>query len=176
LLINGAAAGVGTFAVQIAKHWGAHVTGVCSTRNVELVHSIGADTVIDYTHDDFTRSGARFDAVFDLVGNRSLSDMLRALEPNGVLVGCSGGGPDRSSFELLAAMLGNAAARPFISQRIAGLLAKINTEDLEYLAALVDAGYLKPVIDRAFSLNETAAAIRYVEQCHARGKVVVSIS
>jgi len=176
VLINGAAGGVGSFAVQIAKHMGASVTGVCSTRNVDLVRSMGADAVIDYTRDDFTRSGAHFDVVFDLVGNRSLSDMRRALEPHGVLVGCGGGGPDRGSFELLAAMLGNVAAGPFISQRIAGLLAKINAEDLEYLAALFDAGYLRPVIDRTFPLAETAAAIRYVEQCHARGKVVVSVS
>ncbi len=176
VLINGAAGGVGTFAVQIAKQMGASVTGVCSTRNVDLVRSIGADTVIDYTREDFTQSGLRCDAIFDLVGNRSLSDMRRALEPHGVLVGCGGGGPDRSSFKLLAAMLGNAAAGPFISQRIAGLLAKINADDLEYLTALVDTGYVKPVIDRIFPLAETAAAIRYVEQCHARGKVILTIA
>jgi NADPH:quinone reductase-like Zn-dependent oxidoreductase len=176
ILINGAAGGVGTFAVQIAKQMGANVTGVCSTRNVDLVRSIGADAVIDYTREDFTQAGRRYDAVFDLIGNRPLSEVRRPLERRGVFVGCGGGGPDRSSFQLLAAMLGQAAVGPFVSQRITGLLAKIKDEDLEHLAALADAGHIKPVVDRTFPLAETPAAIRYVEQCHARGKVVVSIT
>jgi NADPH:quinone reductase-like Zn-dependent oxidoreductase len=176
ILINGAAGGVGTFAVQIAKHMGANVTGVCSTRNVALVRSLGADSAIDYTREDFTQSDRRYDVVFDLVGNRSLSDLRRALQPHGVLVPCGGGGPDRGSFQLLGSMLGQATVGRFISQRIKGILAKINAEDLEHLAALVEAGYVKPVFDRTFSLAETAAAIRYVEQCHARGKVVLSIA
>src|SRR5439155_15982258 len=107
MLINGAAGGVGTFAVQIAKYMGTDVTGVCSTRNVDLIRSIGADKVIDYSREDFTLC-RRFDAIFDLVGNRSLSDLRRALEPRGVLVPCGGGGPDRGSFQLIAAMLGQA--------------------------------------------------------------------
>ena len=175
ILINGAAGGVGTFAVQIAKHMGANVTGVCSTRNVDLLHSLGADNVIDYTRDDFTRSRQRYDAIFDLVGNRSLSDIRRALQPKGVFVPCGGGGPDRSTLQLLAPMLGHAIVVKFISQRIAGILAKVNAEDLQHLAALAELGHVKPVVDRAFPLAETANAIRYVEQCHARGKVVLSI-
>ena len=176
ILINGAAGGVGTFAVQIARHMGAVVTGVCSTRNIELVRSIGAHWVIDYTHEDFTHSGFHYDAILDLVGNHSLADLRRTLLPHGVLVPCGGGGPDRSSIALLASMLGQAVAARFVSQRIAGIFAKINADDLEHLAALVEAGYVAPVLDRTFMLNETPNAIRYVEQCHARGKVIIFIS
>jgi NADPH:quinone reductase-like Zn-dependent oxidoreductase len=176
VLINGAAGGVGTFAVQIAKHMGASVTGVCSTRNVELVRSLGAHAVIDYTQDDFTRSRRSYDAIFDLVGNHALSDLRRALHPRGVFVGCGGGGPDRTSLQLLAPMLGHAIVAPFIPQRIAGILAKISVGDLEHLAAFVEAGHVRPVVDRTFPLTETAAAIRYVEQCHARGKVILNIA
>lgn len=176
ILINGAAGGVGTFAVQIARHMGAVVTAVCSTRNVDLVRSIGAHWVIDYTHEDFTHSGFHYDAILDLVGNHSLSDLLRTLLPYGVLVPCGGGSPDRSSIALLASMLGHAVAARFVSQRIAGIFAKINADDLEYLAALVEAGYLTPVLDRSFTLSETPRAIHYVEQCHSRGKVIIVIS
>jgi NADPH:quinone reductase-like Zn-dependent oxidoreductase len=176
LLVNGAAGGVGTFAVQIAKQMGAHVTGVCSTRNVDLVRSLGADDIIDYTREDFTQSGCRYDAIFDLVGNRSLSDLRRVLEPRGVLVPCGGGGPERTSFEILAPMLGQFVAAYFIPQRIAGLLAKVNTQDLQHVAALVEAGSINPFLDRIYPLAETANAIRYVEQGHARGKVVIAIS
>ena len=176
ILINGAAGGVGTFAVQIAKRMGARVTGVCSTRNVDLVRSLGADAVIDYTYEDFTRSGRRYDAIFDLVGNHSLSDIRRALEPHGVLVPCAGGSPERTSFEILAPTLGHFVAAFFIPQRIAGLLAKVNTDDLRNIATLVEAGSINPVLDRTFPLAETANAIRYVEQCHARGKVVIAIA
>lgn len=176
ILINGAAGGVGTFAVQIARHLGAAVTGVCSTRNLELVRSIGADALVDYTHEDFTRSGIRYHAIFDLIGNRSLSDLRRVLMPGGVLVPCGGGGPDRSSVELLASMLGHAVVAPFISNRIAGVFAKINAGDLGQLAALVDRRHLKPVLDRTFALTQIAEAIRYVEQCHAHGKVIIAVA
>lgn len=176
ILINGAAGGVGTFAVQIAKHMGATVTGVCSTRNVDLVRSIGADAVVDYTLDNFTSSGPRYDVVFDLIGNHSLYDVRRALKPRGVLVPCGGGGPDRSSIQLLASMLGHTLAAPFISQRIAGILAKINANDLEHLASLVEAGFVTPVLDRTFTLTETPEAIRYIEQSHARGKVILKVT
>lgn len=176
VLVNGAAGGVGTFAVQIAKHIGAIVTGVCSTRNVEFVRSIGADAVVDYTHDDFAKSGTRYDAIFDLVGNRPLSDLRRALLPHGVLVPCGGGGPGRSSLQLFARMLSPVVIAPFISQRITGIFAQINADDLEQLAALVEAGYIKPVLDRTFTLAEIPEAIHYVEQCHARGKVVIEVS
>jgi NADPH:quinone reductase-like Zn-dependent oxidoreductase len=139
------------------------------------VRSIGADAIIDYTRDDFTKSGQRYDAIFDLVGNRLLSDSRHALEPRGVLVPCGGGGPERTSLQLLAPMLGHAVIAPFISQRITGILAKMNVDDLEQLGALVEAGHVKPVLDRTFPLAETANAIRYVEQGHARGKVIISI-
>jgi NADPH:quinone reductase-like Zn-dependent oxidoreductase len=176
ILINGAAGGVGTFAVQIAKHMGANVTGVCSTRNVEMVRSIGADAIIDYTRDDFTKSVNRYDIIFDLVGNRSLSDLRRALQPRGVLVPCGGGGPERTSFQMLAPTIGHLLIAPLISQRITGILAKINAEDLAHLAALVEAGGINPVLDSTFPLAETANAIRHLEQGHARGKVILSVT
>jgi NADPH:quinone reductase-like Zn-dependent oxidoreductase len=176
VLINGAAGGVGTFAVQIAKSFGAHVTGVCSTRNLELVRSIGADDVIDYTREDFTRSSQSYDVVFDLVGNHPLSALRRALHPKGIYVGCGGGGPDKSSADLLSNMLGRLLISPFVSQKITGVFAKINSADLDLLGALVASGKIAPVLDQSFALPETAAAIRYVEQCHARGKVTVTVS
>lgn len=176
ILINGAAGGVGTFAVQLAKHFGAKVTAVCSTRNVELIHSIGADSVIDYTRDDFTRQQVRYDVLFDLVGTRSLSDLRRALQPRGIFVGCGGGGPDRSGLALLAGMLGRAAASPFVSQKLTGVLAKITPPDLDALAELVQSGAICPVIDRTYPLSQTADAMRYVETCHARGKVLIAVA
>lgn len=176
VLINGAAGGVGTFAVQIAKSFGAHVTGVCSTRNVELLHSIGADSVIDYSREDFTQSGPQYDLLFDLVGNRSLSEMRHALRPRGTFVGCGGGSPDRGSAGLLASMLLQPAVALFVSQKLTGIFAKVNRNDLEILSQLVDSGKLKPVLDRSYSLSETPDAIRYVEQCHTRGKVTISVA
>lgn len=176
VLINGAAGGVGTFAVQIAKFLGAHVTGVCSTRNLELVRSIGADSVIDYTRENFTHSGQTWDVLFDLVGNHSLSELRRALYPRGIYVGCAGGGPERSSADLLGMMLQRTLIAPFVSQKLTGVFAKINTADLEALRELAASGKIKPVLDQSFSLPETAAAIRYIEQCHARGKVTIVVS
>jgi NADPH:quinone reductase-like Zn-dependent oxidoreductase len=176
VLINGAAGGVGTFAVQLAKQFGAHVTGVCSARNLEMVQSIGADRAIDYTRDDFTNSGQTWDVLFDLVGNRSLSELRRALHPGGIYVGCGGGGPDRSSSELLGMMLQRPLVAPFVSQKLTGVFAKMNPDDLDQLAALAAAGKITPVLDQSFTLAETAAAIRYVEQGHARGKVTIDIS
>jgi NADPH:quinone reductase-like Zn-dependent oxidoreductase len=175
VLINGAAGGVGTFAVQIAKSFGAHVTGVCSTRNFELVRSIGADEVIDYTREDFTQASRRYDLLFDLVGNHPLSACLRVLHPKGTYIGCGGGGPDRSSIELLGGMLQSVVTAPFVSQKIQGLLARVNTADLTFLADLMRDGKITPVLDRSYALSETAAAVRYVEQCHARGKVAIAI-
>src|ERR1035437_1088418 len=136
VLINGAAGGVGTFAVQIAKSLGARVTGVCSTRNVELLRSIGADEVIDYTREDFARSAQHYDLLLDLVGNRSLADCLRAVQPRGTYISCGGGGPDRSTMDLLARLLQNAVRSRFARQKMPGLLAKINREDLAILADL----------------------------------------
>jgi NADPH:quinone reductase-like Zn-dependent oxidoreductase len=176
VLINGAAGGVGTFAVQIAKALGANVTGVCSTRNREMVLSLGADRVIDYTHEDFTRIPASFDVIFDLVGNHSLSAMRHALTPRGALVGCGGGGPDEPSGKLLAGMLGQAVAARFSRQKLTGVFAKVNTDDLNVLARMLASGAVKPVLDRSYPLRETADAIRYVEGCHARGKVTISVA
>ena len=168
VLVNGAAGGVGTFAVQIAKAMGAHVTGVCSTRNVELVRSLGADAVVDYTTDDFARSGGRYDVIVDLVGNRSTADLRRALMPKGtaVLIGGSG-----KLHELLAPLV----VGRFGSQRLVTFVAKINKDDLTALGELAEAGTLTPVIDRTYPLEEAAEAIRYLETGHARGKVVVTM-
>jgi NADPH:quinone reductase-like Zn-dependent oxidoreductase len=176
VLINGAAGGVGTFAVQIAKSFGARVAGVSSTRNVELLRSIGADEVIDYTREDFARSGQHYDLFFDLVGNRSLTDCLRAVQPRGTYISCGGGGPDRSTMNLLAALLQHAVRSCFAKQKMPGLLAKINREDLAFLADLVQTGRVIPVVDRTYSLPEVAEAIRHVESGHARGKVVISVA
>ncbi len=176
VLINGAAGGVGTFAVQIAKILGAEVTGVCSTQNVELVGSIGADYTIDYTREDFTRSLEHYDVIFDLVGNRKLKDLRRVLRPKGVYVGCGGGGPDRPSGEVLQGMLAAMLTGPFVSQKLTSVLAKVNGDDLARLGAWVAEGKLRPVLDRSYALAETAEAIRYVETCHARGKVTIAVA
>lgn len=176
VLINGAAGGVGTFAVQIAKSLGARVTAVCSTRNIDLVRSIGADNVIDYTRENFVQAAERYDLLFDLVGNHPLSASLRVLHPKGTYIGCGGGGPDRPTTDLLAGMLQALVMAPFISQKMPGLFANVNTPDLAFLANLMREGKIVPVIDRTYPLSETAAAVAYVEQCHARGKVVLTIS
>ena len=176
VLINGAAGGVGTFAVQIAKILGAEVTGVCSTHNVDLVRSLGADHAIDYTREDFTRSLDRYDVIFDLVGNRPLKDLRRVLRAKGVYVGCGGGGPDRGGGEVLRGMLALMLAGPFVSQKLTSVLAKINSKDLGQLAGWVQAGKLAPVLDRSYMLREVPEAIRYVETCHARGKVTIAVA
>jgi NADPH:quinone reductase-like Zn-dependent oxidoreductase len=176
VLINGAAGGVGIFAVQIAKSLGTRVTGVCSTRNVELLRSIGADEVIDYTREDFARSTQRYDLLFDLVGNRSLTDYLCAVQPRGTYISCGGGGPDRSTVDLLARLLQDAIRSRFVSQKMPGLLAKINREDLAILADLVQRGTVIPIVDRTYSLHETAEAVRHVESGHVRGKVVIAVA
>lgn len=168
VLINGAAGGVGTFAVQIAKAMGARVTGVCSTRNVELVRSLGADEVVDYTTDDFASTGVRYDLVIDLVGNRSTADLRRALTPKGTAILIGGNGK-------LHEMLAPLVVGRFVSQRIVTFIAKINKDDLVALGELAEAGKLTPVIDRTYPLEEAAEAIRYLETGHVRGKVVVTI-
>ncbi|HEY1581318.1 MAG TPA: NAD(P)-dependent alcohol dehydrogenase [Terracidiphilus sp.] len=175
VLINGASGGVGVFAVQIAKWFGARVTGVCSERNLDLVRSVGADQVIDYTHEDFTAAGERYDVIFDLVGNRKLSDLRRVLKQKGVFIGCGGGGPETPGGRLLAGMLEQLIAGLFTKQKLVGVLAKRSKADLEVLSALLASGNLKPVIDRHFGLAEVPEAIRYVEQGHVRGKVVVQL-
>lgn len=172
VLINGAAGGVGTFAVQIAKSFGAEVTGVCSTRNLELVRSLGADWVIDYTQQDFTRGGERYDLLLDNVGNRSLSDCRRALNPKGICVIV--GAPKNPGMFLARAVTGPLLSW-FIGQKFAMFIAKVKREDLTTLGELVAAGKVTPVIDRRYTLSEVPEAIRYLEEGHARGKVVISV-
>lgn len=175
VLINGAAGGVGTFAVQIAKWKGARVSGVCSTQNVEPVRSIGAERVIDYTKEDFAAASERYDVILDLVGNRPLADFRKVLKADGVFIGCGGGGPETPTGELLVGMLKQMIAGWFTKQRLVGVLAKRNRADLEVLRELLANGLIKSVIDRTYSLAEVPEAIRYVECGHARGKVVITI-
>jgi NADPH:quinone reductase-like Zn-dependent oxidoreductase len=173
VLVNGASGGVGTFAVQIAKALGADVTGVCSSRNVELVRSIGADRVVDYTKEDFTKSGERYDLILDNVGNRSLSECRRALKPTGRYV-MVGGPPGRWIDPLPRAGSAFLLSR-FVSQELLFFVAKLNPQDLATLGELVQAGKVRPVIDRRYALRDAPSAIRYLEEGHARGKVVISL-
>ena len=172
ILIVGAAGGIGAFAVQLAKAFGADVTGVQSTAVLDLVRSLGADRVIDYTKEDFTTGEACYDAIFDNVCNRALSDVLRVLKPGGTLVPNSGGTPDKGFSMLgLARML---ASRPFIRQKIKLFGTKPNRADLEVLAGLIQAGDVTPVIDRCYPLAAAAEAFRHLESGHAHGKIVVT--
>jgi NADPH:quinone reductase-like Zn-dependent oxidoreductase len=175
VLINGAAGGVGTFAVQIAKWQGARVSGVCSVRNAEMARSIGADQVIDYTREDFATSTERYDVIFDLVGNRALADFRKVLKADGVFIGCGGGGPEKPAGELLLGMLRQMVAGWFAKQKIVGFIARRSKADLEILRELLAKGVIKPVIDRSYSLAEVPEAIRYLEEGHARGKVVIQV-
>lgn len=174
VLINGAAGGVGTFAVQIAKSLGAEVTGVCSTKNVEMVRSIGADHVIDYTQENFTQGGKRYDLVFDTVGNHSLSDRRRVLGPKGTLV-IVGGAPDGNWLGPLVPFLTALVMSPFVSQTLAPLLASERKEDLIIMQGLLEARKVIPVIDRTYPLSKVPEAIGYLEEGHARGKVVITV-
>jgi len=178
VLINGASGGVGTFAVQIAKALGAEVTGVCRTRNLEMVRSIGADQVIDYTKEDFTRSGQRYHLLFDNICNHSFSERRRILNPNGICVMAGVGGAGASGSQIMGVLLGelNAyAGSKFVSQKFSTFLAALNQKDLTALSDLMQAGKITPVIDRTYKLNEIADALRYLEQGHARGKVVIKL-
>lgn len=168
VLINGASGGVGTFAVQVAKSFGAEVTGVCSTRNMELVRSIGADQVIDYTQEDFTRSGHRYDLILDNVANRTFSDLRRALTPQGMIIPNSGHGGMGYVFKAyILSMFMRRQGRPFITS--------VNNKDLVILKELIESAKLTPVIDRMYSLSETPEAFLHLEQSHARGKVVITV-
>jgi NADPH:quinone reductase-like Zn-dependent oxidoreductase len=173
VLINGAAGGVGTFAVQIAKAFGADVTGVCSTGNVEMVRSIGADRVVDYTQEDFTRGGRRYDVILDNAGNHSLAACRRVLSPTGTYVAV--GGPWRGYVALLAHLITASVWSRFSNRKLRTLLAKGSTEDLATLRDLIEAGKVTPVIDRRYELSEVPQAIHYLEQGHARGKVVITV-
>jgi NADPH:quinone reductase-like Zn-dependent oxidoreductase len=175
VLINGAAGGVGTFAVQIAKSFGADVTGVCSTNNVEMVRSIGATHVIDYTQEDFTKNGQRYDLVFDCIGNHSLSASTRVLNRNGIYlpVGASAG---RWMLGPLASSIAALVLSRFVSQKLViFFLAKSSKEDLIIMRELMESKKVTPVIDRRYSLSEVPEAIRYLEAGHARGKVVITL-
>jgi NADPH:quinone reductase-like Zn-dependent oxidoreductase len=174
VLVNGAAGGVGTFAVQIAKSFGAEVTGVCSTRNVELVRSIGADHVVDYTREDFTRDGRRYDLILDAVANRSLRALRRALTPDGV-VAVAGAAHGRSGGRPVLFVVRAVLTKRFRSQTIAPYLTRRSREDLLFVRELIEAGKVTPVIDRSYPLTSVAEAIRYLETGRARGKVVVTV-
>ncbi len=174
VLINGASGGVGTFAVQIARNMGAEVTGVCGTRNIDMVRAIGADHVIDYTHEDFTRGAVRYDLIIDNVGTHSISDYRRVLTPEGILVMV--GGPSEGSWiGPLSGSLKAMIVAPFVRQKLIFMLAEINKETLESLRGMMAAGKLVPVIDRRYPLAETGAALSYLLQGHARGKVVITV-
>ncbi len=168
VLINGAAGGVGTFAVQIAKALGAEVTGVCSSRNVEMVRSIGADHAVDYTQEDFTRNGRRYDLILDNVGNRSFSDMRRTLTPQGVIIPNSGHGG-------MSYVVKSMLRSPFIRQQGSMFMTKTNREDLTMLRELMEAGKMTPVIDRTYPFHKIPEAMGYAAEGHARGKVVITV-
>ncbi|MEY2568617.1 MAG: hypothetical protein QOE35_3146 [Actinomycetota bacterium] len=174
VLIVGASGGVGTFAVQIAKALGAEVTGVCSTAKVDLVRSIGADHVVDYTHEDFTKGDIRYDAIVDIGGNTRVSDLRRILTPRGRLVIAGGetdgrwlGGFDRQVRAMLLS--------PFVSQKLGTFVASENGADLQALRELIEAGKVTPAVERAYPLRSTVEAVRHVQDGHARGKVVIAV-
>lgn len=176
VLINGASGGVGTYAVQIAKSFGAEVTGVCSGRNADMVRALGADHVIDYTKEDFTKGSQRYDIILDNVGTQPLLGFRRALKPDGICVLIGGGGPDEGrwigpvSRPIKALLLA-----PFVSQKFVMLMADMNKKDLVVLGELLQSGKVTPVIDRRYELSQVAEAIRYLEEGHARGKVVIKL-
>jgi NADPH:quinone reductase-like Zn-dependent oxidoreductase len=173
VVVIGASGGVGSFAVQLAKAFGAEVTGVCSTKSLDLVRSIGADHVIDYTQEDFTRTGQRYDLILEMAGNRSLTDLRRALTPKGtlVLVGGSGGRWFMGTGRTLRAVV----TSPFVGQRLRSFLSKPKRADLVVLKELIEAGKLTPVIDRTFPLNAAPEAIRYVGERSTQGKTVITV-
>jgi len=173
VLINGASGGVGTFAVQIAKSMGAEVTGVCSGRNAEMVKSIGADHVIDYKREDYTKGAQRYDLIIDNVGNHSVPKNRGVLKPDGKLVIV--GGPGGNWFGPLLRPIGAMLLSPFVNQELSMMMARGSSEDLEVLRGLIEAGKVTSVIDRHYSLDQVAEAIRYSEQGHARGKIVIDL-
>lgn len=177
VLVNGASGGVGTFAVQIAKAFGAEVTAVCSSRNVDQARSMGADHVIDYTKEDFTQGERRYDLIFDNVGNHTIAERRRILSPNGicVLAGMGSAGKHEGQWARLGGSLKAFFVSPFISQKFKFYIAKTLQADLTVLRDLMEHGKLTPVIDRQYPMNEAAEALRYLEEGHARGKIVVKI-
>jgi len=176
VLINGASGGVGTFAVQIAKSFGADVTGVCSTRNLDMVRSLGADHVIDYTKEDFTKSGQRYDVMLDNVPNHSLSECRGVLTLEGKYVMIGGGGPnDNRWIGPFGRLIQTLVISPFVSQKMGMMMAELKKSDLAILGDMMQSGKVKPVIDRTYKLSELPEAIRYLEEGHARGKVVITV-
>lgn len=177
VLINGASGGVGTFAVQIAKSYGADVTGVCSTRNLEMVRSIGADHVIDYTKEDFTNGAQRYDLIFDLIGNHSFAERRRVLSPNGICVmaGVGGAGWHDGMGMRLAGELNAYVRSRFVREKFVAYIAEFNKADMTILADLMQSGKMTPVIDKTYKLSDVSAALHYLEQGHARGKVVITV-
>jgi NADPH:quinone reductase-like Zn-dependent oxidoreductase len=176
VLINGASGGVGTFAVQIAKSFGADVTGVCSTRNLDLVRSLGANHVIDYTKEDFTKSNERYDVILDNVGTQPLSGFRRVLVPKGICVMIGGGGPnDGGLIGPMGRPIKALLLSPFMSQKMGMMMAELNKKDLTVLGDLMQSGKVTPVIDKTYPLSQIAEALRYLEQGHARGKVVITV-
>ena len=179
VLINGATGGVGTFAVQIAKSFGAEVTAVCSTRNGDLVRSIGADHVIDYTKEDFTKSDQRYDVIFDNVCNHSFSERRRVLTAKGICVLAGMGGAGVKGGQAIGRILGNLfiarGLSSFTDQKFAQYITKVSKPDLIILGDLVQTGKVTPVVDRTYKLSETAEAMRYLEEGHARGKIVIKV-
>jgi NADPH:quinone reductase-like Zn-dependent oxidoreductase len=178
VLINGATGGVGTFAVQIAKAFGAEVTAVCSTRNIDLVRSIGADHVIDYTKEDFTKSHQRYDVIFDNVGNHSFAARRRVLNPKGICVLAGMGGAGAKGSQAMGRVVGIFTARglsSFVDQKFAQYVTKLSKQDLIMLGDLIQTGRITPVIDRRYVLSEAPEALRYLNEGHARGKVVITV-
>jgi NADPH:quinone reductase-like Zn-dependent oxidoreductase len=176
VLINGASGGVGSFAVQIAKSFGAQVTGVTSTKNVAMVQSLGADHVIDYTRADYTQGTESYDLVFDCVGNRTLLENRHILKPKGIYIGIGGGAPSEGG--VIGPLIGpikEIMLSPFVSQKFVTFLAQLTKQDLTVLSNLMQSGKVTPVIDRRYQLSETADAIRYLEAGHARGKVIITV-
>lgn len=178
VLINGASGGVGTFAVQIAKAFGAEVTGVCSTRNLDLVKSIGADHIIDYTKEDFTKGNQPYDMIFDIIGNHSFSERRRVLTPDGscVLVGIGGAGQRKETWGRLGGNFTSAFLSRFVKQKFLSYITKLSSDDMTFLGELMQSGKLKTVIDRTYPLDQAAGALRYLEEGHARGKVVIKVA
>ncbi len=176
VLINGASGGVGTFAVQIAKSFGADVTGVCSTKNLDLVRSLGADHVIDYTKEDFTNGAQRYDLILDNVGTQPLSGFRRALKPQGICVMIGGGGPNEGRWiGALARPVKALFLSPFVSQKMSMMLAEIRQEDLTVMRDLMEAGKVTPVVDKTYPLSQVREAMKYLEAGHARGKVILTM-
>jgi len=172
VLINGASGGVGTFGVQMAKAFGAEVTGVCSTKNLEMVRSLGADRVIDYTREDFTKGGQQYDLIFDLFANHSMAECTRVMTPKGICV--TAGALTVSG--MLTRMVAGPMRSVLGSQKFVGFIAKFNKDDLNALGELLESGKVKAVIDRCYKLAEVPEAMRYATTFHARGKVVITVA